>query len=192
MSIYGNKKEFALIWKLAEPHLKSGKRKNFVLHTKQVLKAMEMLLKNEPGDSRILIPAAILHDTGWSKVPVKLQKSQNKKDKIKALKLHIKYAIRIIWEILSKLKYSERDIKAVEDIVIAHKFQKPERQDKRMLIDADTLSDAFREQFYNDVKSYGNSPKENYKYRIQNKFYTKTARAIFKREMAQRKKEIFK
>lgn len=186
------KKEFELIWKLAEPYLKEGKRKNFILHTGQVLKAMEMLLKKEAGASCVLIPAAILHDTGWSKVPIKLQKSQDKKDKIEALKLHIEYAPEIIQKILRKLKYSEKDIKAITDIVVAHKFQKPKRQDKRMLIDADTLAEAFKEQFYDDVRAYGGSSEEGYNYRIKNKFYTKTAAAIFKKEMTQRKKEIFK
>lgn len=185
-------KEYQLIWKLAEPYLKKGKRKDFILHTKEVLKAMELILKQEKGDRDILIPAAILHDAGWSKVPVRLQKSKNKNDRIRALELHIKYAPEIIQEVLRKAGYPESKIKSVEGIVIAHKFQKPRRKDKQFLIDADTLSEAFKIQFYDDVSAYGCPPEENYNWRIKNKFYTKTAGMIFKREMEKRKKEIFK
>ena len=58
------KKIFEKIWKLALPYLKKGRRKNFVIHTQGVIKAMELLLKKEKEDKDTLIPAAILHDTG--------------------------------------------------------------------------------------------------------------------------------
>jgi hypothetical protein len=41
------KKIFEKIWKLALPYLKKGRRKNFVIHTQGVIKAMELLLKKE-------------------------------------------------------------------------------------------------------------------------------------------------
>ena len=63
------------------PYLKSGVRKDFVLHTKGVIKAVEMIVKmGGKGDERLLVPAAILHDVGWSNISRKLQKSKNKKD----------------------------------------------------------------------------------------------------------------
>ena len=35
-------KKYNEIWKLAKPYLEKGKMKNFVLHTKGVVKAMEL------------------------------------------------------------------------------------------------------------------------------------------------------
>jgi len=62
--------------------------------------------------------------------------------------------------------------------------------EKRLLIDADTLSDAFKEPFYEDCKAYKMKPKELYEFRKKNKFYTKSAREIFRKELEKRKKEI--
>jgi hypothetical protein len=75
--------------------------------------------------------------------------------------------------------------------VVSHKFSRPKRLDKRMLIDADAVADSFKEQFYSDCKAYGTSPRKNYYYRMKNKFYTKTATKIFANEMRKRKKEVF-
>jgi len=68
------KKKFKKIWRLAIPFLKKGKRKNFILHTKGVIKGMKLLLKYEKGNEDILIPANILHDVGCQ-IPLKMQKS---------------------------------------------------------------------------------------------------------------------
>ncbi|MBR9677808.1 MAG: HD domain-containing protein [Nanoarchaeota archaeon] len=160
---------------------------NFVLHSKSVTKAMELLLKKEKGDRNILVPAAIVHDIGWAKVPIKLQRSQNEEDRIEALKLHIKYAPEIISKILGGLGYKKERIEKIIDIVVAHKFQNPEELDKRLLIDADTLSDCFKEDFYSNVKAYGETPKKHWRsWMKNNRFYTSTAKKIFDEEMKKR------
>jgi len=185
-------KKFQKIWRLALPYLKKGKRKNFVIHTEEVVKAMELILAKEKGDKNILIPAAILHDVGWSKVPIRLQRSSNKNQQKKALQLHLEYAPKIINKILVKLKYSPSQIKTIIEIVMAHKFSSPHRQDKRLLIDADNLSEVFKVSFANDLKAYQQTPQGLYNFRMKNKFYTKTAAKIFKQELAKRKEEIYK
>lgn len=178
------------IWKLAKPYLKKSKKKDFVLHTKGVIKAVKLLLEKEGGDKETVIPAAILHDVGWAKVPMKLQKSNGKKEAIRALKFHIQYAPFIINGILAKLRYGKNQIKKIIEIVTAHKFKSPRELNKRLLIDADTLSDIFKEQFFSDAKKYKNTPDKHYNFRKNNKFYTKTAEIIFKKELKKRKKEI--
>ena len=184
-------KKYNEIWELAKPYLEKGKMKDFILHTKGVAKAMELLLQKENGDNDILIPSAILHDVGWAKVPTVLQKSNNKKEKIQALKLHIEYAPKIVRKILSEIKYDEKQIKTIIEIIVAHKFKNPIRLDKRLLIDADNLSDIFKEQFYSDAKSYNVTPEQNYDFRKNdNTFYTKTAKIIFDKELKKRKQEF--
>ena len=186
------KQKIKKIWKLAIPYLKKGIRKDFLVHTKGVVKAMKLLLKKEKGDPNILIPAAILHDVGWAKVPAKLQKSKDKKEVRKAMELHLKYAVPIIKEILGKVGYKRNQIKKVVEIVLSHKYHNPRRHDKRLLIDADNLSDIFKDQFYSDCRVYKISPKEFLKIRRENKFYTKTAQEIFQKELKKREKEILK
>jgi HD superfamily phosphodiesterase len=182
--------KFKKIWELAIPYLKSGKRKDFVLHTEGVIKAMQLLLEREKGEEEILIPAAILHDVGWSRVPLELQKSDDKEKKTEGLRLHLEYAAPIIKEILKKCGFEPNKIKKVIEIVLSHKFQEPKELDKQLLIDADTLSDVFKEQFYADAKEYRRTPEEMYNFRKNNRFYTETAKRIFNKELEKRKNEI--
>ena len=178
---------FKKVWVYAEPLLKKGIKKDFVLHTRGVVKAIEIICKTEKGNINLLIPAAILHDIGWSKVPIELQRSKKDKEKSKALKLHIEYAPGLIAKILSKLNYDKKVINKIIDIVNSHKFSKPRDINKRILIDADALSDAFKEQFRSDAKSYKLGYDELAAFRIRNnKFYTTTAKLIFDKEISKR------
>ncbi len=185
-------KKFEKIWVLALPYLKKGSMKNFVIHTRGVVKAMELLLEGEGGNKDILIPAAILHDVGWSKISSELQKSKNNRQREKAMILHLKYASPIIEEILTEVNYNRNDIKKIISIVISHKFKNPKDLDKRLLIDADNLSDAFKEQFNSDVKMYKTTPRRWYSVRKKNKFYTETAKKIFDKELGKRLRELEK
>ena len=178
------------IWNLVIPYLRKGVIKDFVLHTQGVVKAIELILKEEEGDGDILMPAAILHDVGWSKVPADLQKSKDDADRKKALELHLEYASPIIEEVLTKVNYDQNQIQRVIGVVKAHKFQDPSEFEKQLLIDADAVADAFKEQFYSDVESYGTTHQKLYEFRKQNKFYTATARKIFNRELEERRKEF--
>jgi hypothetical protein len=76
-------------------------------------------------------------------------------------------------------------------VVQSHKSNAP-GGDKRIecIVDADNLSDSYRESFYSDVKSYNTTPQNNFDFRSKNKFFTSTAKEIFKRNMAERLKEI--
>jgi len=77
--------------------------------------------------------------------------------------------------------------------VPAHKFKNPKKLSKRFLIDADQLSDAFKEQFYSDAREYKILPSDLYNFRLKNnKFYTKTAQILFQAEINKRKKELCK
>ena len=149
-----------------------------------------MLLEKEKGEKDLLLPAAILHDVGWAKVPLEIQKDKRGVMVKKALELHLKYNPPITKKILNSLGYDKSKIEKIIEIILAHKFQNPRDLNKRLLIDADTLSDVFKEPFYKDTKQYGITPKENYDFREENKFYTKTARIIFDRELNKRRKEI--
>jgi len=185
------KEKFKTIWELAFPYLKRGRAKDFVLHTEGVVEAMEVLVNSEKGDENILISAAILHDVGWAKVPEELQLTSDKEKQKKGRKLHLKYAMPIIREILNEVGFEASDIEKVCEIVFAHKFQDPEGLEKRFLIDADALSDVFEKQFYSDTKMYGKSLEENYEFRKKNKFYTRKAREVFEKELEKRRREIF-
>ena len=184
-------KQYNDVWKQATEQLRKGINKDYVLHTKGVVKAMQMILQKESGNPDILIPAAMLHDVGWAKVPKKYQRTSNKKSKLIALKLHIKYAPDIIRTILTSLNYKIFQINEIIDVVVSHKFCKPRKLSKKLLIDADQLSDAFKEQFNSDIKAYDSTPEKLYSFRMNNNnFYTKTAENIFLQLMKKRQNEF--
>lgn len=176
------------IWSLAKPYLRKGMKKDFVLHTEGVVKAMKMICEKESGDTSLLIPSAILHDVGWAKVPKKLQKSKRKNDTTKGLKFHLEYSKPIIQDILTRLRFNKIKINKIVEIVNSHKFCNPRNINKRIMIDADALSDSFKKQFVSDAESYKLTYAELYKFRkTTNKFYTKTAKEIFSNEIEKRK-----
>lgn len=184
--------EYLRAWNLALPYLKAGKKKDFVRHTKCVIRAMKMLIEKEGGDADILMPAAILHDTGWSKVPATLQKSIDKAEAKKAMQMHLDCGAKIAERILTKLNYGKDKIKRIAGIVFAHKFQDPKDHEKQMMVDADTLTDVFYEQFYSDCKDYKLTPEALFNIRKNNNYYTETARKIFANELEARRIEIWK
>ncbi len=183
---------FEKIWELCVPYLKKSVAKDHVLHTEGVVEAMKLIIRGEGGDRNIMIPAAMLHDIGWSDVPKDIAASGDKEDRKKSLELHIKYAPRLIRKVLGEAGYPEKDIERIVSIVVSHLSDDPDDKEKKMLIDADALSDSFKKQFYSDAECYGVTPENNYKFRKKNNiFYTETARRIFEKEMAERGKEIF-
>src|SRR4030043_1412447 len=121
------------IWKLVEPLLFKAKRKDFLIHTKMVEKAMREIIAGEGGDTTFLIPAAILHDVGWSEVSEKLQLAKDEERKNKALQEHIQKAPKIIRELLTKVNYDKDKIERIVDIVVAHKFTEPKEKEKQIL-----------------------------------------------------------
>ena len=187
-----SEEKYARIWALALPYLERGKKKDFVLHTKCVIRSMQMLLEHESGCADVLMPAAILHDTGWSKVPVLLQKSLDKVEAKKAMQMHLEYGAAIAKKLLIKLGYDKDKINRIANLVFAHKFQNPQDCEKQLMIDADTLTDVFYEQFYADCKDYKLTPEALFNIRKNNKYYTETTKTIFIVELEKRKKEIWK
>jgi len=183
--------EYNSIWQLALPFLKMGVRKDFELHTKGVIKAVQLILKEERGAPSVLFPAAILHDVGWSSVPIDIQLSRECNLRKVANTMHLDNCVPIIYNILSKLNYDIELIDNIADVCYSHKSTNPETLDKKILIDADALSDIFKEQFYSDCKSYKLNPNSLIKIRSENKFYTRTANIIFSNKYKARKLEIF-
>jgi len=179
------------IWHKAKALLAKAVRKDFVVHTKAVVEAMEALIEGEGGDDSVLIPAAMLHDVGWSQVPSALQTTKDKKEDELALEMHIAKAPQVAGRVLRECGFSQVKIERIIRIIIAHKSNPPKSEkEKQMLIDADALSDTFKKPFYADCKAYGTTPQQNLEFRSKNEYYTKTAKEISRRNLLERKKEI--
>lgn len=104
--------------------------------------------------------------------------------------MHLEYSAPIIEEILRSVDFDKKQAERVLEIVLSHKFCNPRNLDKRLLIDADTLSDIFKEQFYSDAHMFNMIPRDFIQIRMKNQFYTLTARKIFLKELKKRADEL--
>lgn len=176
------------LFDLADPYLAQGLNKDFKLHTLGVVRAVQELLDSSiPGEADIVIPAAIFHDTGWANVPEDMQGEATGKLRDKGMRRHLVEGAKIAKEVLSQNGYSDLEATEIARIISQHKLSDPNDINARIIIDADNLSDIYKEQFASDMVFYKNTPAKLLSYRMDNSFYFPEAKEIFEREVKFRK-----
>jgi len=127
------------IWELAQPYLDT--RKNDI-HTAISTGFAKQLLALEGGDEDVVIPAIILHDVGWKKVPEDLQlKSFGPNASLPEWnRVHEVEGARIAGDILRKVNYDEAKILEIQEIIEGHDSRMtPISLNDRIVKDADKL-----------------------------------------------------
>lgn len=127
------------IWELAGPYLDT--RKNDI-HTEISTGFAGRLLVLEGGDEDIVIPAIILHDVGWKKVPedVQLKAFGPKVSMPEWNRVHEVEGAGIAGEILQKVNYPEDKILEIQEIIKGHDSRKePISHNDSVVKDADKL-----------------------------------------------------
>jgi hypothetical protein len=127
------------IWELARPYLNT--RKNDV-HTEISTDFAQKLLLREGGEEDIVIPAIILHDVGWKKVPEDIQpKAFGPKASMPEWnRVHEVEGAGIAGDILRKVNYPENKILEIQDIIKGHDSRKePISLNDSVVKDADKL-----------------------------------------------------
>ena len=183
------KKIFEEIWQLALPYLNT--RENDV-HTKYAMDFGFKLLQKEGGEEDIVIPAILLHDVGWKKVPEDLQlKAFGPKATMPELnRVHEIEGVKIAREILRKIQYDEEKTEEILEIIGGHDSRKePSSLNDKLVKDADKLwrysKKAFRinrERFEHTFEQYMERLRSN----LDNWFLTDSAKGIAKEEMQNR------
>jgi HD superfamily phosphohydrolase YqeK len=106
------------IFEFAKPYLLVMSNE---LHTREVVRFSLQLLNEEGGDRHIVIPAAILHDTGWSQIPenqsVMMRVTKGDPEKIK---IHEEMGAAIAKELLSRVLYDKTQIEEIVKIINGH------------------------------------------------------------------------
>lgn len=128
------------IWKLAAPYLNT--RSND-LHTEVSTKMALILLEGEEGDEDIVVPAIILHDTGWIRVSEEdqLRGSGPNANAPEVTLHHEKEGAKIAREILEKVGYAEDKIAEIALIIDGHDSREEAlSQNDKLVKDADKLS----------------------------------------------------
>jgi len=135
------------MWELAKPYLDT--RENDT-HTQVSLEFAQQLLKKEGGDEDIVIPAIILHDVGWKKVPEELHlKAFGPKSDPELTRIHEVEGAKIAREILEQLHYDQNKTQEILTIIEAHDTRTEAISlNDRLVKDADAMdrvtSEAFR------------------------------------------------
>lgn len=110
------------IWELATPYLQT--RDNDVHTLYSYAFAAQLLRRIPEADEHIVLPAIIMHDTGWSTVDEfdAFQAIAPDRDGSYAWAVfqHEKEGARIAREILTEIGYDEKDIQEIVDIIDGH------------------------------------------------------------------------
>jgi len=130
---------FKEIWELAKPYLDTRDNE---IHTKMSVEFGYKLLKAEGGDEDVVIPAIMLHDVGWKKVPADMQlKGFGPKVILPELtKIHEDEGVKIARDILEKINYESDKTEEILRIVGGHDSRKePISLNDKLVKDADKL-----------------------------------------------------
>ena len=124
----------------AEPYLQT---RDNDLHTTLATELALELLKAESGDEDIVIPAIILHDIGWARIPEELQ-SEAYGPKVNApeiTRLHEEEGVKIAKEILEQIQYDQNKIREILSIIDGHDTTKEAISNNDKIVkDADKLT----------------------------------------------------
>lgn len=186
------KKMYERIWALAKPYLNT--RKNDI-HTEMATRCAYLLLEKEGGEEEIVIPAIILHDVGWKKVPEELHlKAFGPKATMpKVRRVHEVEGVKIAREILEKINYDQKKIKEILRIIEGHDSRKePISLNDKLVKDADKLWRYSKEAFQINRKRYEHTF-EQYMERLRSHldkwFLTESGKETAKQEIQNRSKD---
>ncbi len=183
---------FDEIWRRAKPYLDTRQNET---HTEIATRFAATLLDKEGGDEDVVIPAIILHDVGWKKIP----ESQQLKafgPNIVSLSLQRKHeeeGIDIARRILEEVNYDENKTYEILKIIERHDTREEALSlNDGIVKDADKLWRFSKEGFTIDCERYRLEPAERAKAKdmdIERLFFTRSAKQIARMESKRRLKK---
>jgi HD superfamily phosphodiesterase len=183
------KTRFQKIWDAARPYLET--RKN-IIHTEVSIGCAYRLMEKEGGDEDVVIPAVMLHDVGWIRVPENLQlEAFGPKAASKGPDhVHEIEGVKIAKEILEQLHYNEDLIKEILVIIEGHDSRDVAlSQNDRIVKDADKLWRYLKEGFWIDKERFGETFEERFgslRENLERWFFTQHAKEIARAELLER------
>lgn len=183
---------FKKIRQLSKPYLDT--RHNDV-HTAISTQLAFELLKKEGGDEDIVIPAVILHDTGWKRVPAELHLKAfgPRATEPELNRLHEVEGVKIAEKILQKLEYDPHKIKMILEIIDGHDSRSEPLSLNDMIVkDADKLWRYSKSGFTIDIERFDESKEEGLerlRCNISGWFFTAAARKMAGDKLRKREKE---
>ncbi len=186
------------LFQLAEPFLKM---RNDFIHTRVAHGYALLLLEKEGGDRNTVEPAIILHDVGWSALkPGDITHAYGARAtgaKARALnRIHEVQGARIAKEILAKQGYDTATIRQVVKIIERHDSGKnPDTTEEKLVKDADRLWRFSKIGYWYELQRQATTHADRHAFlfkKIDNWFFTSTAKALADKELQARDKESHK
>lgn len=177
------------LFEMAEPYLAV---RGDLLHTQVAHDYALLLMEKEGGDKRIVEPAIILHDVGWSRVdPEEMEGSFGLRaagEKAAHInRLHELEGAVIARELLGELKYDASLIDQIITIVERHDSgREPKFLEEKLVKDSDKLWRYSPIGNRIEIERQKLTPLERYKYLVRNLpswFFTKTAKEVAETEL---------
>ncbi|UCB47743.1 MAG: HD domain-containing protein [Deltaproteobacteria bacterium] len=186
------------LFEMAEPYL--GTRGD-LLHTQVAHEYALLLMEKEGGDRRIVEPAIILHDVGWSRLdPDEIEgafgvrAAGEKAARIN--RVHELGGAVIARELLEELAYDPSLIDQIIPIVERHDSGREVKSlEEKLVKDADKLWRFSQVGYRNEMERQKLTPLERYQFLVKNLpswFFTETAKELAERELGKRAQEFEK
>jgi hypothetical protein len=154
------------------------------------------LLEMEGGDPRVVLPAILLHDLGYSQIPLQeLSKAFGPKIENPDLhRYHEVEGVRLAGEILGKIIYPVELIREIQCIIDGHDTRLTARDiNDKIVKDADKLWRFSYEGFVIDLQRFDYGPGQlldKITALIPRWFFTHTSKTLAAQEAHQRRKEL--
>jgi HD superfamily phosphodiesterase len=180
------------IYQKAEPFLRI---RHNAIHTLICYHFALKLLKEEGGNPDVVVPAILLHDVGYSRIPEdELHLALGPKmEKPELQKLHETEGAKLATEILESINYPKELIKEIRAIIDGHDTRDSAlNTNDKIVKDADKLFRFSYEGSKLALRRFPLGPREWFNYLdegLQTWFFTKTAKQLAAEEIRQRKEE---
>jgi putative nucleotidyltransferase with HDIG domain len=192
------KEIYQKIWELALPY---QDKRDDAGHAEVVTKFAIRLCKLEKANGDIVIPAAILHDIGWSRLSdeerfIIFNPDATKEDKFKIRLRHQEEGVKLAVEILNKVNYSPKFADQILEIISQHDTRRGFLSlEDGIMRDADKLWRFSQIGFDADIRRRETTFAEWYNHlrkRIEEKdfFFSRAAKQLAGNELENRKKEF--
>ena len=170
--------------------------RNNSLHTRISYHYALTILEAEKGNPRLVLPAIILHDIGYSQLPDKEIKNafgpQIKKPEFQ--RLHEIEGVRLAGEILQEINYPADMIQRIQSYIDGHDTRTTAHDENDMIVkDADKLWRYGYEGFLLNFEWFDLTPQayiDRLITHIPIWFFTKTAKMLATQEVEKRKKDL--
>jgi len=189
------------IYQLAKPYLTTRHNDVHVriahneTHVQIALDFALRLLEGGKGDRRVVVPAIILHDVGWNRVPDEiLPKAFGPRADMSLSRIHEEEGVKIAKSILAEVGYDSQYAAEILQIIDGHDTRvKAVSINDEVVRDADKLSRYSGSAFWLGVEWFGVTAEEMCRaleLLVEQWFSMSASKAIAREELEQRRREL--